>query len=41
MTIVTNSLTIAAECAVDAHMKVIVTGGLGAGELVGSGGADV
>ncbi|MBB3603703.1 DeoR family transcriptional regulator of aga operon [Mycolicibacterium sp. BK556] len=28
MTIVTNSLTIAADCAVDAHMKVIVTGGL-------------
>lgn len=28
MTIVTNSLTIAADCAVDAHMKVIMTGGL-------------
>lgn len=28
MTIVTNSLTIAADCAVDAHMKVIATGGL-------------
>jgi DeoR family transcriptional regulator, aga operon transcriptional repressor len=28
MTIVTNSLTIAADCAVDAHLKVIVTGGL-------------
>lgn len=28
MTIVTNSLTIAADCAVDAHMKVIITGGL-------------
>jgi DeoR family transcriptional regulator, aga operon transcriptional repressor len=27
MTIVTNSLTIAADCAVDAHMKVIITGG--------------
>jgi DeoR family transcriptional regulator of aga operon len=25
---VTNSLTIAADCAVDAHLKVIVTGGL-------------
>jgi DeoR family transcriptional regulator, aga operon transcriptional repressor len=28
MTIVTNSLTIAADCAVDAQMKVIATGGL-------------
>lgn len=28
MTIVTSSLTIAADCAVDAHMKVIMTGGL-------------
>ena len=28
MTIVTNSLTIATDCAVDAHMKVIMTGGL-------------
>src|ERR1700755_1508947 len=28
MTIVTNSLTIAADCAVDAHLKVIATGGL-------------
>ena len=28
MTIVTNSLTIATDCAVDAHMKVIITGGL-------------
>ena len=28
MTIVTNSLTIAADCAVDAHLKVIMTGGL-------------
>ncbi|WP_418602619.1 DeoR/GlpR family DNA-binding transcription regulator [Mycolicibacterium sp. SCSIO 43805] len=28
ITIVTNSLTIAADCAVDAHMKVIATGGL-------------
>src|SRR4051794_5982595 len=28
MTIVTNSLSIAADCAVDAHMKVIATGGL-------------
>ncbi|MEE6165069.1 MULTISPECIES: DeoR/GlpR family DNA-binding transcription regulator [unclassified Mycolicibacterium] len=28
MTVVTNSLTIAADCAVDAHMKVIMTGGL-------------
>jgi DeoR family transcriptional regulator of aga operon len=28
MTIVTNSLTIAADCAVDAHMKVIMTGGV-------------
>jgi DeoR family transcriptional regulator, aga operon transcriptional repressor len=28
MTVVTNSLTIAADCAVDAHMKVIATGGL-------------
>ena len=28
MTIVTNSLTIAAGCAVDAHLKVIMTGGL-------------
>jgi DeoR family transcriptional regulator of aga operon len=28
MTIVTNSLTIAVDCAVDAHMKVIATGGL-------------
>ncbi|WP_422746961.1 DeoR/GlpR family DNA-binding transcription regulator [Mycobacterium sp. WMMD1722] len=28
MTIVTNSLTIAADCAVDAHMKVVATGGL-------------
>ncbi|GFG52350.1 alkaline phosphatase [Mycolicibacterium agri] len=28
MTIVTNSLTIAADCAVDAHMKVIATGGV-------------
>jgi DeoR family transcriptional regulator of aga operon len=28
MTIVTNSLTIAVDCAVDAHLKVIVTGGL-------------
>src|SRR4029079_14647818 len=28
MTIVTNSLTIAADCAGDAHMKVIATGGL-------------
>lgn len=28
ITIVTNSLTIAADCAVDAHIKVIMTGGL-------------
>ena len=28
ITVVTNSLTIAADCAVDAHMKVIATGGL-------------
>jgi DeoR family transcriptional regulator of aga operon len=28
ITIVTNSLTIAGECAVDAHMKVIMTGGV-------------
>ncbi|MCP2621401.1 DeoR/GlpR family DNA-binding transcription regulator [Mycolicibacterium smegmatis] len=28
ITIVTNSLTIAADCAVDAHMKVIMTGGV-------------
>jgi DeoR family transcriptional regulator of aga operon len=28
MTIVTNSLTIATDCAVDAHMKVIMTGGV-------------
>lgn len=28
LTIVTNSLTIAAECALDAHMKVVMTGGL-------------
>ena len=28
MTVVTNSLTIAADCAVDAHMKVIATGGV-------------
>ncbi|MDH6195365.1 DeoR family transcriptional regulator of aga operon [Mycobacterium frederiksbergense] len=28
MTIVTNSLTIAADCAVDVHLKVIITGGL-------------
>jgi DeoR family transcriptional regulator of aga operon len=28
MTIVTNSLTIATDCAVDAHLKVIMTGGL-------------
>ncbi len=28
LTIVTSSLTIAAECAVDAHLKVIITGGL-------------
>jgi DeoR family transcriptional regulator of aga operon len=28
LTIVTNSLTIAGECAMDAHMKVIITGGL-------------
>lgn len=28
ITVVTNSLTIAADCAVDAHMKVIMTGGV-------------